>query len=59
MSIVFASQIDFERAVMECLKEHLHLNVQLNKINMGQETHIKVALTSEYDGEITSSEDSA
>lgn len=59
MSIIFDSQIDFEKAVMKVLHERLKVHVIVDRINMGQETRVKVSLTDEYSGCIDSDEDQA
>lgn len=65
MSIVFASKLDFERAVMEVLKEHLHLTVDVRKVsdgdyyNPGYNTKVAVKLGSEYHGDIAEASDQA
>ena len=65
MSIVFNSQIDFERAVMEVLKERLSIHVTVSKVKSidyysdVKDTKVKVSLAGEYEGEISSAEDHA
>lgn len=65
MNIVFENRLDFERAVMEVLKEHLHLAVNVSKVSdgdyyrPGDNTKVEVKLGSEYHGDIAEATDQA
>jgi len=64
MSIVFESQVDFERAVMKVLHERMSVHVTVSKgfLDMyadTENTKVQITLTDEYGGEIDSDSDYA